>query len=799
MSRIGFTPRKSLVLVCLLLAPYSLHAGAEAENDRWVPGYSSPGFAGTYNNIVSEWDLNGFVMALVAADCLDVPGPNGTFVEAQIWIWNGEYYYYTGDGCAAGSINAVEQRGPNVYIGGGFTSIDGQSIQYLARWDGQAWSAPWLASGQLNGPVLALDNDGTQNMYVGGSFSFAGALGVHNVAKLDGFVWEPLDDAGGVDEGTNGPVTNIDVGGTGIVVVGPFSTAGGENDVGNIASWSAGLPFGSWSSFGDGVAAATGLSSVSVGSGEVWVTGAFTEPLIPATNIALWDFGGGFWASPGDPTAMGSILEVDITGGNRVIARGDFTDFGDPNTQRVAEWVPTMGTWDAIPNIEDAYDPTLFNLGKRVLAMQNGFYYFDQRDDATEADLPVYHGGITWFDGLNWHGLGQGFGDFDLGGQGHYVTAVYKHNEEIFVGGRFPNGGDALHEGLARWQGGDWVAAGETLTSIGQVVVRDFATYKGDLVMGGCFVASGGTTLNSVARWNGSAWTVLGGGMPPSFCLTGIPDDVLYEGVHKLLPMGSDLYVGGDFGGSVGDNLSMWNGASWAEVGGGTNGPVNDLVESGGNLYASGTFTRVNNNIQTVGRIAMWNGLSWDDLDGGMDNGTAQYEGVFALAKMGSDLYAAGDFTTAGGVAVNNIARWDGADWNAVGAGLNGLVLDLEVVGTDLYVSGEFTEAGGQVARGIAKWDGSTWTPLGYGLSYVSIFGSGVGTGFELFYDPATLQPGASPEGDPSGSLYVGGQFSFTGDKLSNNFGIYQLGNVDTVFGDGFESGDTSAWSASVP
>jgi len=40
---------------------------------------------------------------------------------------------------------------------------------------------------------------------------------------------------------------------------------------------------------------------------------------------------------------------------------------------------------------------------------------------------------------------------------------------------------------------------------------------------------------------------------------------------------------------------------------------------------------------------------------------------VWAVTAQGKDLYVAGSFTQAGGVAANNVAKWNGTNWCAPG------------------------------------------------------------------------------------------------------------------------------------
>jgi hypothetical protein len=74
----------------------------------------------------------------------------------------------------------------------------------------------------------------------------------------------------------------------------------------------------------------------------------------------------------------------------------------------------------------------------------------------------------------------------------------------------------------------------------------------------------------------------------------------------------------------------------------------------------------------------------------------------------GSALYAGGEFTTAGDVAANRIAKWNSTQWSGLGSGMNGSVLALAAfddgTGPALYAGGEFTTAGDTTSSRIAAW-----------------------------------------------------------------------------------------------
>ena len=141
----------------------------------------------------------------------------------------------------------------------------------------------------------------------------------------------------------------------------------------------------------------------------------------------------------------------------------------------------------------------------------------------------------------------------------------------------------------------------------------------------------------------------------------------------------------------------------------GTNAPnafVAALAFGDTNLYVGGAFTTAGG--VAVNRIARWDGRQWAALGSGVSGGN-----VFAIATQGTNVFVGGGFSSAGGVAnTGYMARWDGQNWYALGAGMNSTVYALAVSGTNLFAGGRFTNPGPRIAR----WDGNTWWPLGSGV-----------------------------------------------------------------------------------
>ena len=188
---------------------------------------------------------------------------------------------------------------------------------------------------------------------------------------------------------------------------------------------------------------------------------------------------------------------------------------------------------------------------------------------------------------------------------------------------------------------------------------------------------------------------------------------------------GDALYVAGQFkhaGAIEVDGIAKWDGAAFSPLGpGGVVGYVGALTAfddgTGSALYAGGLFTSAGG-VPALS-VAKWDGAAWSPLGAGLEGG-----GVFELAVFddgsGPSLHAAGNFTSSGGAPLSRVAKWDGVNWLPLGAGLNDAASTLLVhddgSGPKLFAGGSFTQAGGVGAAHIASWDGSVWAPLDAGL-----------------------------------------------------------------------------------
>ena len=186
-------------------------------------------------------------------------------------------------------------------------------------------------------------------------------------------------------------------------------------------------------------------------------------------------------------------------------------------------------------------------------------------------------------------------------------------------------------------------------------------------------------------------------------------------------PITKEIYIAGNFINASGDvnadHLAKWNGTTWEYVVTGISGNIWDIVfASNGDLYIAGTFTNLGDANGDL--VVKWDGTSLSSLGTGMQGGTV----CLALAIDSSDnLYAGGDFTTAGGVAnTAKIAKWDGSVWTPLSTGLNNTVWDITIDRDDnVYIVGQFTDAGDANGDYITKWTGSAFESLGTGANSV--------------------------------------------------------------------------------
>lgn len=414
-------------------------------------------------------------------------------------------------------------------------------------------------------------------------------------------------------------------------------------------------------------------------------------------------------------------------------------------------------TWHELPNQG-------FNCYVKALVVMGDDLYvggeFTATGDGSLKDL----GGIARYDIKTgkWHRLNNN----GIGGAYPWVSALAVSGDILYVGGVFSATGDGSMKDLvsiARYNTTNGTWSGLTRRGLSGFVYA-LALSGDDLFVGGVFDQTGDLVLKdlgNIARYdtNTNTWYAL-------------PQQGLNDRVNALEMYGDDLYVGGDFvqtGDRALKNLGRiarydtqydtWHALPNQGVRPGPNGAasVRALEMSGSDLYVGGAlFGTADGSIQHIGNILRYNTTTdtWHALP---NQGLNDY--VYALEASGGEIFVGGTFNKTVDWSLKDldgIARLQTAagTWRALPLkGMNDTIRALALSEDDLYAGGDFNQSGDgslKTLGNIARYNitTNTWFPLAKGLD---------GTVHAL-----------AVSGD---NLYVGGEFTATGDGNLNNLG----------------------------
>jgi hypothetical protein len=647
----------------------------------------------------------------------------------------------------------------------------------IGTWDTQ-FGLPFPG---VAGDVYALAIDGNGNVYVGGRFSAVGGVNINvsNVARYNpnSGTWDNL--GGGVSfGGSDGVVYALAVSGNDVYVGGIFNQAGGSSGFNSVARYNPNS--GTWDNLGGGVSFGGSdgvVYALAVSGNDVYVGGIFNQAGGSSgfNSVARYNPNSGTWDNLGGGVSFGGSsgqVNALAVSGNDVYVGGFFNQAGGSSGfNSVARYNPNSGTWDNLGG-----GVSFGGSGGVVNALAvsgNDVYvggFFSQAGSVSANNVARY-------DGSGWRALGSGGGN----GVNGPVNALAVSGNDVYVGGIFNQAGSVSANNVARFNVGtnSWRALGTGTQNGVDREVRALAVSGNDVYVGGIFSQAGSVSANNVARYDGTGWRALGSG----------GGNGVNGPVYALAVDGQGrVYVGGQFtqaGGSSGFNsVARYNpnSGTWDNLGGGVSfggsgGQVNALAVSGNDVYVGGFFSQAGGS-SGFNNVARYDGSGWRALGSGGGNGVNGP--VYALAVDGQGrVYVGGEFTQAGGSSgFNNVARYDGSGWRALGSGggngVNGPVYALAVDGQGrVYVGGEFTQAGGSSGfNNVARYDGSTWDNLGGGVS----FGGSSGQVNALAVS--------------GNDVYVGGQFTQAGSVSANNVARFNVGtNSWRALGTGTQSG----------
>ncbi|MCI0691989.1 T9SS type A sorting domain-containing protein [candidate division KSB1 bacterium] len=466
-------------------------------------------------------------------------------------------------------------------------------------------------------------------------------------------------------------------------------------------------------------------------SGNVYVGGLFEYAVkddgseVVSQNIAKWNQSTGQWEALGGGVDD-DVFALAIDNNSNVYVGGNLTRGFNPDGAQVTIW--RIGKWNTQQSVWEPLGEGVVNTGSNpvtalAIAANNdvivGGYFTGVYNPGRVA---VTVNSIARWNGASWSALGQGL--TGPAGAGVVSDIAIDNTGRIYVTGGITtatnDNGASVNGPLVYWDGGQWhsINIGAPAQAIGGLAVDG----AGKVYL--MFVVD--VRITAVQAWDGAAWTqlVYKNGFPsPSIIAANpkYPAEFLYLGGRF-----NDFYSPAIINVVQVANNARWDGRRWLDlIAAGAAGEVFAIAADDqgfpGALYLGGSFTSVEGN--PASNVARFDGTNWDVLGAGV-NGPVHAIAPISFNQPGA--FVGGAFSTAinpdgSTVSVSNIAFWDHNQkrWLPVGSGLNGAVYALEVSGYELYAGGAFTQSlNGTTVNRIARWSFSAqqWQALGSGV-----------------------------------------------------------------------------------
>ena len=268
----------------------------------------------------------------------------------------------------------------------------------------------------------------------------------------------------------------------------------------------------------------------------------------------------------------------------------------------------------------------------------------------------------------------------------HYAIAAYQG--QIFLAGSNPifNG-----EGIVRWDSASnqWLSTAGGIGSNSGKIIHDLEVFQGELYAAGSFDMIGGVSVKGIAKWNGTRWDSVGNANSfnptPSFSRS-----VYLESLHTW---NNKLAIGGMFEFSGSRNIALWDGATVSTIPGSPDRSVEEMQTYQGDLVIYGTYI---DSIGTtpINQMARWDGTQWH----AMGMALSDFVDLRDMLEYQGELYVTGPnrfaYTVGGGMAFDGVAKWDGNQWYILtGYDRAGFGHGLKMFGGRVYLHGRFSSS----------------------------------------------------------------------------------------------------------